>query len=150
MGLRFMLSQRFALARFAIAALLAVAVGGCVAPYDQTTDQAITSLEKRLDTHIDSIAASPSITQPLDSAFFTDVRNEIRSLRLRTEARGDDPSLKKQAALLDEISMQVDKVEQLEKTKLRGAEAWQTVKDGLGTNVKGFLAVELARKGTGK
>jgi hypothetical protein len=151
-----MVLQRMVLSRCRLfpvrlaAALLAMVVGGCLAPYDQTSDQSITSLQKRLDSHIDSVAQSSAATQPVDSAFFVSVRNDVRSLRLRTEARGDDPSLKRQAALLDEISTQVDTVQQLEGTNLRGAQAWQTVKDGIGTNVKGFLTVELARKGTGQ
>jgi len=116
----------------------AASLSGCLAPYDQTSDQTVTALQKQLDSHIDAITHPGPTSQPADSAFFIKLRTDIRSLRIRTEARGD-PSLKKQAALLDEISTQIDAVEQLEKTNLRSAEAWQTVKDGIGTNAKGFL-----------
>jgi hypothetical protein len=137
--------------RKAIATLLAVSfllcISGCVAPYDATSDQAISTIHKQFDAHVDAVLAQPATTTIVpDTAFYNSLRSDIRSLKLRTEARGDDPSLKPQAAILDELLLQVDTAEKLEQQNLHGKEAWQTVKHGLSTNFKGFLTSELARK----
>lgn len=134
--------------RLFLIAFLAVAVGGCVAPYDQTSDQSISSIHKAFDAHIDSLSkfAGEGSAEQRSAEFYDSLRADIRSLRLRTEARGSDPSLRTQAALLDELMRQVDDAEKLEQSGLRSSEAWQTARDGLATNIKGFLTSELARK----
>lgn len=125
-----------------------VAANGCLAPYDRVSDESITSIYKRLDSHINIVAASPA-DQPIDADFFTTLRSDLRALRLRTESRGDDPSLHKQAGIVDQLLIQIAKIEELERQGLRGTTAWQTAKNGVSTGVKAFLAAELARKDSG-
>lgn len=135
---------RWSIVAGAICTLSLLIISGCLAPYDQTSDQKISAIYQQFDAHVDAVS-KPAATQPTDQTFYNNLRSELRALRLRTEARGADPSLKSQAALIDELLKQVDAAEKLEQSGLHG-EAWQTVEDGLSTNFKGFLTAELARK----
>jgi hypothetical protein len=125
--------------------LAALSVAGCMAPYDQPSDKTIGEIQQKLDQRFDALQANTSPQVP-PAQFYPDVKSDIQALRLRTEARGEDPSLKKQAAILDEIDRQLDSAAQLEGAGQVTPAAWKTVQTGVGTNVKGFLAVELARK----
>jgi hypothetical protein len=145
-----MKKQRFISSGLRVIWVLAVAsllsAGGCLAPYDQTSDQSISAIHRQFETRVNTLQRGLPATQPSRDDFYALMRADLRALKLRTESRGGDPSLKTQAAVLDELLKQVDSAEKLEKSDLNNTQAWQTVIDGLSTNFKGFLSAELARK----
>ena len=131
-----------------LAALLIVAGLGCVASYDHASDTTITQIQKKLDARIDA-AAGGEASPESRAAFYDDVQGDVRLLRTRTEARGDDPSLRRQVGILDNLSASIADVRGMEQTAEQNPpppKAWETAKRLVETPVKSFLAVELARK----
>lgn len=125
--------------------MLAALPGCTVAPYDQTTDDSLTSIQKRFDDRIASLKqGSTASTQP---SFYADLENDIHSLALRNEARSQgDPSLKKEAQALDELAAEVDGMSKLEKTGNVPAGALDTAQKQFDAAVQSVLALELQRK----
>ena len=134
---------------FSLVCSTALFATGCAAPYDQTTDDSLTKIQKEVDGHVSDLISSSPTTQP--TAFdYSSVDAELHSLAVRVQARSsNDPSIKSESGAIAEYKAIVDDLPRLERgatTQPVNAGAWNIAQSQLDTAMQAILALELQRK----
>jgi hypothetical protein len=130
--------------------LCIISLSGCATPYDQTTDDSLTSIQKQVDAHVADLSTQAPTTQPTNFNY-SSIDASLHSLSVRVTARApNDPSINKEAAAIQEYQSIIDDLPALEHTASTtqpvAAVAWKTAQTELDTAIQAILALELQRK----
>jgi hypothetical protein len=135
--------------RVLLVGTLAILSGCNIAPYDQTTDQSLTDIQKRVDGHIAAMKQVPPgpATQP---GFYDGIENDLHVLVIRNESRPqNDASMQVEVKMFEQLAGQVNDLKKLERistTRPAPASLWDDAQRSFDTSVKSILTLELQRK----
>lgn len=141
---------------FLVPVLTTLLLVGCtfVGPYDETTDRAVTELQKKSDKLIDSINKVPMPTPADVAPAYAEIDSELRQITLRNELREKNELTLKQLALLDQqidlVRSEHDRVtsdtgtQPLTESRIKAlTSGWR---ESLNTIFRAILKLELAKK----
>jgi hypothetical protein len=126
-----------------------VGMGCATTPYDSSTDQAVTAIQKRVDAYV-----SRATTQPTDPAFYGSLSPDLHSLEIRENARLSGravDSIKPTTQQVGELEKAVDDLRVVDEGTAVGPARSKAIQD-VGANLdrifESLLHLELARKGS--
>lgn len=135
-------------AAWALPLLAFVLVTGCtkvqlISPYDETTDRMVTALHQSTSEVLDELEAAPTPGYAAMSKRYAGLKRELRAMQLRNEAR---PKNKLTIAQLQELKINLDKLEKTHKDGLMAAVMVQPMRDAFDRTFRALLTLELVKK----
>ena len=134
-----------------IVALLGLtAVWGCtiqlVSNYDERTDQAVTALQKKIETFfvtVDSQVGLPECTYERHVSFYQDVKVDISAIQMRVNAIPQNEITSEQVGLLESS---LDNLESLHKLGCLSGNQVENLQSSFNSLLTAILKLELAKK----
>lgn len=129
---------------------LALIVSGCsvklISNYDETTDKAVTDLQKKTEAHLVAIEAaedSPGCQYENHKKFYTDIKVDLSAISVRTAAIPKNEITSEQIALL---SKSLDSLEKLHKIGCLSKDQIRPLRTPLNSIFTAILKLELAKR----
>lgn len=132
--------------------LLAVAIGlpGCavklISSYDETTDKAVTTLQKKTETHLvplESLEGLPGCKYDKHKAFYDEAKVDVSAIEVRTAAVPKNEITTQQAQLL---ASSLENLEKLHKIACLSKDQIKPLRSNFNSSFTAILKLELAKR----
>jgi len=118
-----------------------------IADYDETTDNEVTQLQKKVDTFLISlermIGVDNEAAYSKNTKFYDEIRVDLSAIQVRAKARVNNEITLRQ---IEEIKKSLDALEQLHRLGFQKVEEIKPLRDAFNESFSAILKLELAKK----
>jgi hypothetical protein len=135
---------------FTAVVVLAATTAGCtiklISDYDETTDKAVTQLQRKVDGFLVDMqrkAGTPEAAYARNAQFYDEARVDVDAIRVRVQAIPKNDITVQQITLIQDS---LEKLEQLHKLGFSSPEEIAPLRTAFDTSFTAILKLELAKK----